>query len=75
MENNSFGQRLASLRKERGYSTREFAKAIGIAHSSLFRFETGAQLPNLSIMLDIAAFFNVSLDYLAGLTDRREALK
>ena len=70
-------ERLRDLRTSRGMSTKELAKAIGVAPGSINNWENddesvgkvstdGMSLINL---VKLADFFDVSLDYLAGRTD------
>ena len=72
----TFGQRLAELRKERGYSTRnEFAKTLGIPSTTLRNYETDVREPGHTFIKEISEFFNVSADYLLCLTEDKEILR
>jgi len=74
-ENNGFifGERLKQLREERGQSLEAAGAAIGVGAMSLSRYERGVKggMPTLESMRRIADHYNVSLDYLAGLSDVR----
>ena len=60
-----FGKKLRLLRKQKGMTLKEFAKAIGhTTHSHLSEFETGKRKPSLDFVLRVSAFFAVSLDQL-----------
>jgi len=61
-------ERMRELRKER----RQVADAIGVTDRQYQRFETGVNLPGFENLVGIADHFGVSLDYLAGRSDRRE---
>lgn len=50
---------------------RELADIIHIDKSSLSRFENEEREPRTSVILDIANFFNVSVDYLLGVSENR----
>lgn len=63
--------RLKQLREERKLTLRELADIIHIDKSSLSRFENGEREPRTSVILDIANFFNVSVDYLLGVSENR----
>lgn len=47
----------------------EIAKEIGMSHSQLWRYLSGASEPSPAIILRIADFFDVSVDYLFSRTD------
>lgn len=65
-------ERIRALRKERGYTQVELAKAISITSRSLQGLEAGNCLPSHETFLALADHFGVSLDYLAGRTEVRE---
>lgn len=72
----TFGERLISLRKEHGYKTRnELASKLGIPSTTLRNYETDAREPGHTFLKQISELFNVSVDYLMGLTDEPEVLK
>lgn len=55
------------LREEKGLGQEELAKAIGVSKGIISFWENGLREPKLSSLKAIAKFFNVSIDYLAGL--------
>ena len=67
-----FNDRLRQLRKERGLTQAETAKALSIAYRNYQRLEAEDNTPNFTNFSAIADLFGVSLDYLAGRTDVRE---
>lgn len=66
---NNFSVRLKELRKEAHLSQGELAKAVGLTHTAIGLWEQNKRVPNLDAVISLAKFFNVSLDYLAGLED------
>ena len=64
-------ERMRELRKERKETQRQVADAIGVTDRQYQRFETGVNLPGFENLVGIADHFGVSLDYLAGRSDRR----
>lgn len=70
-----FGKRLRELRDERDLSLDMVALdienkyAIEISKGHLSRWENGKNLPSVRYAAYLAAYYNVSLDYLMGLTD------
>ncbi|MGI5911986.1 MAG: helix-turn-helix domain-containing protein [Syntrophomonadaceae bacterium] len=65
-----FSERLRELRQSKGISTRQLAQALGLkSHGAITQFEKGTALPALDTLVSIADFFEVSIDYLVGVTD------
>lgn len=65
-------ERLKALRKERHLSQEKFAAEIGIGFSTYRRYEKNEREPDASTLVKMADFYDVSLDYLVGRSDRRE---
>lgn len=66
-----FSDRLISLRKERGMTQEELAKAINKKRSTLSGYETEGKEPDLELVCFLAKYFGVSTDYLLGYSDER----
>lgn len=60
---------MKELRKEKMLSQRKFGKEIKYTHSTISDWEVGKSIPSLITLIVIARFFEVSIDYLAGLED------
>jgi transcriptional regulator with XRE-family HTH domain len=69
-----FENRLKSLREELGKSQNEVAKAIGTTGQNLYHYENGRE-PNYTILMKLAEFFNVSVDYLIGYSNDKIIMK
>lgn len=67
-----FSERLRGLRKSAKVSQTVLANAIGLNIKQIQRYEAGNNEPTLSVLISLADFFDVSLDYLVGRSDRRE---
>ncbi len=63
----TFGERLRELRKEKNIGQVALAKAIGVGKSIISLWELDKCEPTLSNLIQLAKFFDVSIDYLAGL--------
>ena len=63
------GERLRLLRKKRKISQEALADAIGVRKSTVSQYETNINDPSDPVKIGIAKYFNVSIDYLMGLTD------
>ena len=59
-----FGSRLKELRLTRGLTQEALAEALRISLDYICRVERGSRSCSIDLMIDIAAFFGVSLDYL-----------
>lgn len=60
----SFGQRVLQLRKNAGVSQTQFAKILNISHKHMSNLEHGIKGPSIDLLVIIAEYFHVSLDYL-----------
>jgi transcriptional regulator with XRE-family HTH domain len=61
-----FGEKLRTLRQQRGLTMLALAKEIGFAtHGYLGDLESGRAKPSLELALTIADYFGVSVDALA----------
>ncbi len=67
-----FNERLRALRKEKGWTQPQTAEKLSIAYRNYQRLEADGNTPNFANLVQIADLFGVSMDYLAGRTDRRE---
>lgn len=70
-----FGDRLVKIRKEHGYTRESLANELHISKYTLRNYELGATEPGHTFLKQISDFFNISIDYLLGLTDEQEILK
>lgn len=68
----AFAQRLAQLRQSRGVTLQALADDLGIANQSVSAYEKSGKTPRFEVLCGIADYFGVSLDYLAGRSDREE---
>lgn len=63
----TFGERLRELRKEKGVTQQQLSKVINICDRVIGYYETDARFPKDSkILIKLADYFNVSVDYLIG---------
>ena len=66
------GKRLKTLRLERKPTQKEIAEAVHITEVSYQRYEYGTVRPSLDVLIALADYFDVSLDYLVGRSDNPE---
>lgn len=62
--------RIKNLRQSLGMTQREFAKEAGCTAATLSAYENGSKSPSLEIVKGIAEAFDVSIDWLCGLSER-----
>ena len=61
--------RLKDLRTQKKITQEELANHLSIPRGTYAHYELGKREPDNNMLLRIASFFNVSTDYLLGLTD------
>ena len=65
-----FSDRLKELRKKnKAVTQKNMADYIGIVERTYRRYEAGELEPNHETTIKLAEYFNVSVDYILGLTD------
>ena len=60
------GERIAELRKNRKISQEELADILCTSRQAVSKWERGESDPDIDRLKDLAAYFNVSIDYLLG---------
>lgn len=63
------GERIKELRTEKGIGQNKLAEDLDLSNASISFWENGLQEPSASALFKLAQYFNVSLDFLLGLTD------
>ncbi len=71
---NKLGKRLKELRLNNNVMQKEMSETIGIAPRTLRGYEGGTREPNIDKLIEIADYFDVSLDYLVGRSDNPKRL-
>ncbi|AST57706.1 helix-turn-helix family protein [Thermoanaerobacterium thermosaccharolyticum] len=66
-----FGKRIKELRKKKGLTQKALASYLGISDRAIGYYENEQRTPPPDILQKIADFFNVSVDYLLGRTDKK----
>lgn len=59
------GKRIQALRKESGMTQAQLAERVGISADNLGRIERGLQGVSIDLLIELASFFAVSMDYIA----------
>ena len=70
-----FPKRLKELRLNAGLTQKDLAKAIEVGRTTISEYESGKIVPKQEGLLKIANHFNVSVDYLTGVSNERATRK
>lgn len=62
--------KLLSLRKQKGLTQKDLAEYLGISRQAYANYETGSREPDIATLKQLAEYFDVSLDYLLGKTEK-----
>lgn len=65
----TFRDNLKRLIESRGLTIKGLAAELGITASTLTRYIHGYRTPELSYIITLSKYFNVSIDWLVGATD------
>ena len=61
MNAKKLGQFICTLRQEKGLTQKNLADMLGVTDKAVSRWETGRNLPDIDILLEMAELFNVEL--------------
>lgn len=67
--------RVKQLREERNISQLNLAVRIGVSQQTISKIEMGTCIPKVDVIIDIAKYFNVSLEYLLCMSENRRILE
>lgn len=68
-----FASKLKALRKDKKITQEQLAAMINVERSTVGKYETGV-MPSMDVLQRIASFFDVSVDYLIGRTNKDTSL-
>ena len=61
MDQKKIGSFLKELRKQKGITQEEFAEHLNVSSRTVSRWETGSNMPDISLLTDIADFYDVDV--------------
>ena len=64
-----FGDKLKAARKARSLTQQQLADKVDLVKGSISAYEQNAKYPSLEVLIKLCTLFNVSADYLLGLSD------
>ena len=74
MDQIKIGKYLQELRKERGLTQEQLAEHVGVARRTISRWETGSNMPDLDILIELSDFYDVDLRELLSGERRSEQM-
>ena len=69
MQEYSIAKKLVELRTKAGVTQEQVAKALSISNKTVSKWENGTSSPDLSMVVALARYYDVSTDLLLGLTE------
>lgn len=72
MKDFHFAQKFCYFRKDQGLSQKDIAKILGVTNKAVSKWENGDAYPSIKQLLAISSLFNISLDELLKVDEKRE---
>ena len=66
-----FSIRLKLLRKQHELTQHEFAQKINVSGSAVAMWERGQREPDIDMLIKLANYFNIDINYLLGISNDR----
>lgn len=66
-----YNEKIRYLRERKGLKQEDLAKLLDTTQQQYSRYENGTEMP-YSLLIKLALFYNVSTDYILGLTNKKE---
>lgn len=67
----TMGQRIAQKRKEQGLSQEGLGEQLGVSRQAIYKWESGAAVPEIDKLIALSRLFDVSVGWLLGVEDPR----
>lgn len=64
-------ENIRNLRIDRGYTQKQVGEYLGISQNTYSQYEIGVLNYPVDVVIKLALFYDVSTDYLLGLTDEK----
>lgn len=64
-------RRIKDLREDNDKTQKELAKYLGMKQPQYYRYENGLRDIPTDILIKLSKYYNVSVDYILGLTDKK----
>ena len=66
-----FSERIQRLRKEQALTQKELGEKLNVSESHIRKWESGTSFTSIPKLIQLAQVFNVSADYLVGLSSEK----
>lgn len=67
----TIAENIRAFRKERKFTQEQLAEALGVTVGAVSKWESGSSMPDISLIVEMADFFETSVDVLLGYEWRR----
>ena len=67
MARTGIGKQLKHLRRAKGYTQMELPDILQLSKSAISAYEQDRKVPSLDTVIQLATYFDVSVDYLLGI--------
>lgn len=67
-----FGEKIKSLRLDKKLTQEDLAKKIGLVRATVSAYEMNSKYPSIEVVIKLCEFFDVSADYLLGLSETKD---
>lgn len=68
-------RRIKDLREDKDLTQRELASMLGMTQNQYWRYESGFSDIPTAMLIRLSKLYNVSVDYMLGLTDNPDMIK
>ena len=65
-------RRIRDLREDHDLNQTQIAKFLGMSQTGYSKYETGENDIPSAVLIKLASYYNTSIDYLLGQTDKKE---
>lgn len=70
----NYNERIRQIRIKNKLTAKEFSKIFGISESTVSLYESGKRKPGIELIIKISKYFDVSTDFILGVTDLPKSL-
>ena len=75
MDQIKIGAFIKELRKEKGFTQEQLAEKLNVSGRTVSRWETGANMPDISLLVELAEFYDVSISEIIDGERKSEEMK
>lgn len=70
----TYQERIRALREDNDLKQKDLAKLLGVAQTTYSQYEVGSRPLPIDYLIALCKFYNVSADYLLGLSDVKKGI-